>query len=274
MSTIIVAGNVNHDRIWRLDGPLRAGDRLTYETMEVRLGGGGYSTGSMLRELGHEVAIVCVLMDDEPGRAALETLVTEGFDTRYVSMAPGQTPIVEILVDSEGERTIIGQMKGGKPAPKASILRNCRADAAYINMRNLEPEMAGDIATVPLVLSHLPLNTMMQRPADIMIASRADFDGQGQAEIWGTAQAIAGKRLSSLILTDGPDPICILDSETSRLVTPTRNAGLADTTGAGDFFAGAYLSCLLNGDAPERAAGEASALTVAKLLRRQVAPEQ
>ena len=45
---VIVVGHINHDRIWRLTEPLRAGGRIAWSSRETRLGGGGYFTARRL----------------------------------------------------------------------------------------------------------------------------------------------------------------------------------------------------------------------------------
>ena len=68
---VVVIGHINHDRIWRLTEPLRAGGRIAWASRETRLGGGGYFTARRLLDLGHEVALLSNLMSDAHGEAAL-----------------------------------------------------------------------------------------------------------------------------------------------------------------------------------------------------------
>ena len=46
MARVLVIAHLNHDRIWELDGPLKSGSRISWGKREIRLGGGGYFTGS------------------------------------------------------------------------------------------------------------------------------------------------------------------------------------------------------------------------------------
>lgn len=47
------------------------------------------------------------LTDDDHGRAALTTLQASGMDTGYVTMWAGETQFTEILLEPNGERTIL-----------------------------------------------------------------------------------------------------------------------------------------------------------------------
>jgi len=46
MARVLVIAHLNHDRIWELDAPLKSGSRVSWGKREIRLGGGGYFTGS------------------------------------------------------------------------------------------------------------------------------------------------------------------------------------------------------------------------------------
>ena len=268
MSTVVVVGSINHDRMWQVDGPLVPGARLSFTGPQLRLGGGGFTSGLMLRELGHEVILVSRLMRDAHGLAARQTLDELGFDTRHVVMLEGETPMVEILVDPQGERTILFRRGAGVPMP-ALRLDAHGADAAYVNAHALDAALVTDVARLPLVMLQFPLQPVEPRPADILISSRADFGGGDGPGLWQRARALATGRLSSLVLTDGPDPIHLIDHGGVRTVPPPRRLELADATGAGDYFAAAYLHELLGGHAREAAAVRASDTTARTLIRRQ-----
>ncbi|MDR3475844.1 MAG: PfkB family carbohydrate kinase [Devosia sp.] len=264
---MVVVGGVNHDRIWRIDGALAPNARLSFTGPEVRLGGGGFTSGSMLRQLGHDVVLVASLMQDSHGRAALDTLRRLGFDTEHVALLPGETPMVEILVDPSGERTILHRARPAGNIPSPRLLRR-DSDAAYINAWALDPELMADLEALPIVMTQYPLRPVATRPANILIGSVADFAGQDAASLWERGRTVATERLSSLVLTDGPRPIQLIDREGTRAVPTARKLELADTTGAGDYFAAAYLHGLLEGLGPADAAFQASGITAQKLIAR------
>ncbi|MFS8050080.1 PfkB family carbohydrate kinase [Rhizobium sp. BR 314] len=264
MPRVIVIGSVNHDRIWQLDGPLVRGGRMHFSSRTTRLGGGAYYTGQQLLELGANVAIVSRLMQDDQGQAALESLASAGFDTDYIVMTPGETAPLEILLEPNGERTIIGPAGRSYPFTAIGTLSSA---GVYINAFTLDEHIVDQISAQPLVLSQFPLKPATPRPADYVISSRDDVPDD-LAHAWQRAAAIAGSRLKMLVLTDDPNPITLFDGADAIEVEPADRVAPANTIGAGDRFAGAFLFALLQGQTPAAAALDASRVTAEWLRRR------
>ncbi|MFA6154476.1 PfkB family carbohydrate kinase [Mesorhizobium sp.] len=269
MGTIIVVGHVNHDRVWSLASPLTSGARIPYSDRTVRLGGGGFHTGAQLVKLGNDVRLVSNLMDDDHGQAALATLKTIGFDLRYVTMLAGETLFTEILLEPNGERTILNT--GGQMRPPFAVPEPVAGDAAYLNALVLNDGLVASLTTIPLVLSQFPLRSASPRPADIVVGSRADFPGEDTHRVWERAALIAGPRLKTLVLTDGTRPISLYDGSVLRHVTPLRQVSVPDTIGAGDCFTGIFLHGLLQGLSLEASAEQASQATAEWLSQRHLA---
>ena len=266
MSTVIVVGHVNHDQVWSLSSPLASGSRITYSDRVVRLGGGGFHTGTQLAKLGNDVRLISNLMDDGHGRAALATLQAAGIDTGYVTLWPGETRFTEILLEPNGERTILNT--GGQLRPPFAAPEPVSGDAAYLNALMLDAGLVASLRTIPLVVSQFPLRDASPRPADIVIGSRADFPGEETHHVWERASRIAGPRLRTLVLTDGMRPISLYDGKALKHVTPLKQVRVPDTIGAGDCFTGIFLHGLLQGLIPELAAEQASQQTAEWLLER------
>ena len=71
-----------------------------------------------------------------------------------------------------------------------------------------------------------------------------------------------------MVLTDGPRPIILFDGSTAIEVEAAAKVDTANTIGAGDRFAGAFLFALLQGLEPKVATREASRVTADWLRRR------
>lgn len=264
MPRVIVIGSVNHDRIWQLDAPLVPGGRILFSSRTTQLGGGAFYTGQQLLELGAEVAIVSRLMQDEQGEAALKSLVAAGFDSRHIVMATGETAPLEIFLEPNGERTIIAPTRRTVPLTATEKLSGA---GVYINALALDDDLVGQIDAQPLVVSQFPLRPATPRPADYVISSRDDVADDLHVA-WERAGQIAGSRLKMLVLTDGPRPITLFDGSATVEVEPAEKVDTANTIGAGDRFAGAFLFALLEGLAPAPAARDASRVTAEWLGRR------
>ena len=269
MSTVIVVGHVNYDQVWSLSSPLASGARITYFDRTLRLGGGGFHTGTQLARLGNDVRLVSNLTDDGHGRAALAALQAGGIDVRHVTMRSGETLFTEILLEPSGERTILNS--GGRERPPFAIPDPVSGDAAYLNALVLDDGIVASLETIPLVISQFPLRKASPRPADIVIGSRADFPDEDTHRIWERAAAIAGPRLTTLVLTDGTRPISLYDGKVMNHVTPLKQVSVQDTIGAGDCFTGIFLHGLLQGLSLKMSAEQASQQTAEWLSKRSLA---
>lgn len=264
MPRVIVIGSVNHDRIWQLDAPLVRGGRMQFSSRTTRLGGGAYYTGQQLLELGADVALVSRLMQDEQGQATLTSLSSAGFDTDHIMMTSGETAPLEIFLEPNGERTIIAPAGRALPLTAAGKLSSA---GVYINALALDGNLVDQIDAQPLVVSQFPLKPATHRPADYVISSRDDVSDD-LTLAWRRAAEVAGRRLKMLVLTDGPRPITLFDGSGALEVEPAERVATANTIGAGDRFAGAFLFALLQGQTPAAAAWEASRITAEWLRRR------
>ena len=265
MKTVVVVAHVNHDRIWTLAGALRSGARVAYSKREVRLGGGGFNAGSQLLELGNTVRIVTNLRADDYGRSARETLEAMGFDTSHVTMLDGETQFADILLEPDGERTILTR---SHQRPPLTLQEPLVGDAVYVNAHILDDKVLATLQSLPLVVSELPIRQATPRPADVVTCSKGDFPGETLPAVWERARLVAGDRLHTLVMTDGPRPISIYDGTTCQEVQPPQLATLRDTIGAGDCFTGIFINGLMNRLDLKSAAAEASQLTSAWLRRK------
>ncbi len=265
MARIMVVGNANVDRIWWLDRPLVASSRLSCQATEERYGGGGYYTGLALLDLGHEVILVASLYDDDKGRCYLKDLDRRGFNTDFITLVPGTTPSVEILVDPHGERTIIAP--AGRNRPAIDSLPPVDVSMVYLNARGMSAGALRQLDDFEHVVSQYPLFAE-RRPAHVLIASRSDVKGEARTA-WGAAAEIAASRLETLVLTNGMQPVEIVSREHSVFVDVPPAGPVRDTTGAGDYFAGGYIDAIARG--LDAGAAALAACKVAAL--RLAAPE-
>lgn len=265
MPHVLVCGGVHHDRIWRLDAPLVPGGRLRVRGKTMVLGGGAFHTARALLELGAEVALVSCLAGDALGQAARTALTEQGFDIRHIESVLGETVPLDILVDPDGERTILSPLRSGEAALRMGA--PMPVDAAYLNTLHLDDSVLANLAQTPLVISQLPLHPATPRPADYVVTSRSD-GGADMASIWTRAAALAGPRLKAVVLTDGPRPITLHDGVASLRIEAAPVCQVSSSIGAGDRFCGSLLAALLAGAPLAEAAATASRQTADWLARR------
>ncbi|MDQ8731101.1 PfkB family carbohydrate kinase [Bradyrhizobium sp. LHD-71] len=265
MHHVLVIGGVHPDTIWQLDAPLVPGGRLRTCGKSVVFGGGGFHTGSALIALGAKVTLISRLMRDTWGLSAFETLQSAGFDMRHVELSAGETQPLDILLDPNGERTILAPVRSGQ-APLCVKGPLCTA-AAYLNALQLDQTLLQVLQRTPLVISQLPLRPATPRPADYVVTSRADA-GTDIANTWTRAKALAGVRLKALVVTDGPRPVTVYDGAAPFAVDTRPVDKFRNSIGAGDRFCGALLLALLDG-APVGEAAAIASSNIADWLSRQ-----
>jgi len=240
LSDILLIATTAIDRIWRLDAPLRPGARLGWRSIEERFGGGGINTGGPLAALGHRVAVAGVVHDDEKGRALLAELARLGIDASLTVVVPGATLPTDILVEPQGERTLIHPPRSQAPRPAPAVLG---ARIVYVNARRLPAETDVALAAHRMVVAQFPLDEAMAHPARILIGSRSDLPAGDPAALLARGRAMTG--CEALVLTDGTGPVTVVAETVAMLpVTPVAST---DTTGAGDVFAAGLLDGLARG---------------------------
>ena len=269
LTRVVVIGHINHDRIWRLTEPLRAGGRIAWSSRDTRLGGGGYFTAKRLLDLGHDVALLSNLMTDDHGETALAELEAMGFDTRLIARREGGTDFADILLDPTGERTILSSER--RLSRTFLLDKPVRADAFYVNAPKLPQTILDSLERAPLVASQLPIREGGPRPADVIVGSKADLPGMALADVWRIAAELGTKRLTHLVMTDGPDTISLFDGHVEQTVSLARTVRVPDTIGAGDSFSGALLHGLLEGRGIVEATRLAGDMTTDWLEQREQA---
>ena len=271
--SVLVVGNLNLDRILRLNAPLTRGGRIAFDEPATRRGGGGFNTARAFRALGRETAACAWVADDAPGRAWREALAAMRIDASLVETRPGRSTILELLIEPDGERTILAPSGPSSFSADLFPLPAAWPGAVYFNAGGVAPARAEALAIAPWIVAQLPLIPGRVAPADVLISSRDDAarvlgpleDGH---ETWRRARAIAGPRLRELVLTDGPRPVQLIRQHGTRMIPVPQPEGPPpeDTVGAGDYFVAGWIDARLKG-ADETACVAAGATLALRLLR-------
>lgn len=240
---ILVAGNVNADRVIRLRAPLARGADIGGEDAGIRLGGAAANTASALCHAGHAVRLVGCVGDDLAGDAIIAECARWPWDASLVGRQAGPTPQCLILVEPDGERTIVS-LRGHLDPPSWPSLDLEGIDAVYVGSRTLPPMALFEAAharAVPLVWQF----RSEQRPSaapEVVLAAEAALGG---ADPWASLEAM-GIVCRWLVVTRGARGAMATDGR-RRLDVPARPAAVVDTTGAGDAFAAGIVHGLAKG---------------------------
>lgn len=228
--------------------PLRDGRHLDAHRRKLRLGGGGANTAVPLHHAGHHVALVAPIGADAVGEWLLAKVQAIGIDTSAVSRVPGESTRSLVLLDPEGERTIVNLTRCRDAAtPERLRAASADADAVYVRSRD------GDLAPVlreragrSLVVAHVPPLEAGVRPANVLVGSESDLPAEFLAAPWEAGRAIAGEPLRWVVVTRGSRGASAC-SAVERLFAPAARVRVVDSTAAGDVFAAGLVHALVSG---------------------------
>jgi sugar/nucleoside kinase (ribokinase family) len=231
--------------LW-LAQPLRDGRHLDAQRRKLRLGGGGANTAVPLHHAGHQVALVAPIGADAVGEWLLAKVQSIGLDTSAVSRVPGESTRSLVLLDAEGERTIVNLTRC-RDAAAAQRLLAVDADAVYVRSRD------GDLAPVlreragrSLVVAHVPPLEAGGRPANVLVGSESDLPAEFLAAPWAAGRVIAGEPLRWVVVTRGERGASAYSAD-ERLDAPAARVRVVDSTAAGDVFAAGLVHALVSG---------------------------
>jgi sugar/nucleoside kinase (ribokinase family) len=246
MALIQIAARINFDVVVRLDGVVSSGAQLKARFDPGRLGGGGANTGVALAFAGHDVALFAEVANDANGSSMLEELLAIGIDVSRVGRFSGPTPPVLVLLDPEGERTII---RGSTGVAGRTVLPAAaeRADALYVKTHGAEvAELLRQRIASCLVVSHAPPAGTADWPAHVIVESAAHMSAPALADPYAAGRALAGDALRWMVVTDGSKGATAFGPAGAVHVRATP-AEVVDSTGAGDVFTAGLIHGLLAG---------------------------
>lgn len=258
MARVVVVGSVAMDEVVVLRQPLRAGLHLDGQPRGRRVGGGATNTAIPLAWAGHAVTVVSAAGTDADGTAILARLAEAGVETSAVVRLPGPSTRSLVLVEPDGERTVVNLHRCRENAPPRR-LRTLPADAVYVRSRELDlGRLLAERLESALVVAHVPPSGPGVRPAHVLVASAPDLSEAERLAPWETGRRAAGEALRWMVVTRGPGGAEARSAD-RRLEVPARDVLPADTTGAGDVFAAGLLHALVSGAPMETALGTAVA---------------
>ena len=252
MARIVVVGSVAQDEVVTLRQPLRVGCHLDAAGRTLRLGGGGANTAIPLSHAGHHVVLVAPVGADAVAEWLLAELTATGIDVSALARVPTDSTRSLVLVDPEGERTIINLQRCREAGPprRLSLLE---ADAVYVRSRDLDlAVLLAEVAKRGLVVAHVPPLDAGSRPAHILVGSEPDLPPSFLADPWAAGRAIAGDGLRLVVVTRGPRGAEAFGAS-ERVAVPALAVPVVDSTAAGDVFAAGLVHALALGR-PTRAA--------------------
>lgn len=183
---------------------------------------------------------------DELGEELLAALTESGLDTSQIVSVEQSSTRSMILVDEQGERTVVNFMRSHEENPPVRLL-DIKADCVYVRSRRRDlGSLLKKKAESSLIIAHVPPSEKGSRPAHILVASASDVAGDVLDDPWAVGQRIADDLLQWMIVTHGAEGV-IAYAKDQVLRIPAKPVKPIDTTGAGDSFAAGLVHALMSG---------------------------
>ena len=282
-SLLIVLGTVNRDHVVFVDAHPLPGETILGHAYETSTGGKGSNQAVAAARTGAAVAFVSAVGEDSAGAELLADLGAKGVDVSHVSRIKDKpSGVALITVSADGENSIIvvpGASASLDPArtsdavaklvgPGSVLLTQLELPLAVVEKACLAARDKG----ARIVLNLSPAQTVVSSvlamcdPLIVNSVEAAALAGSKCDSIHDAMDVatLLTSRCKSVVVTLGSNGAVIADGSPARQF-PAQKVKVADTTGAGDSFAGALAASLVGGSSLDDAVKSgilASALTV------------
>jgi sugar/nucleoside kinase (ribokinase family) len=221
---------------------------LTGEGLGWRAGGSSANLACALSSAGHDVRLFGPVGSDAIGDDLVAELDRWGVDTAGVFRMPGSSPRTLILLDSTGERTMIGMdgaPKGWRFMPTEEPDLSS-ADCVYVESYTRYPVSIANAAGSAMLVTSPPREGAIAWPSDVVLGSQSQYNREMLESPYASVRAVAGPRLRWVVVTRGESGADAYGSD-DHLHAEAPNATPVDTTGAGDAFAAGLIHGILRG---------------------------
>jgi sugar/nucleoside kinase (ribokinase family) len=270
---VVVVGDLLYDLLARVDGDVTPGTD-TFTRIRAVAGGSGANAAAWLAACGVETHFVGRVGDDAFGEFLEGEMEKAGVGVHLVRDPSVATGKVFVLVDGEGERTMITDRGAGETLSPGDLPRSLfraghlhlsgytfsggsRRETALRAMRLAR----GSGMTVSVDPSAVPMLQKIGPEAFLGWTRGADLcfpnleEGSLLAGTEGPAHVVQMllAHYPAVVLKLGAGGALYADAHGVRSRVPAAQARVTDTTGAGDALCAGFLSAWLVGAAPEEA---------------------
>lgn len=250
MAEFWVIGPIAWDRVLRVPCLPSSGGFVQATEVAGRPGGAGANVAIALASTGAPVHMAGYIGDDAPGARMLAVLAQARVGTGFVHARHGHTSEVDILVDSSGERTMIGIWPDLLHTVQVPVTHVRPGDVAYFAAWHEEflPAMRQLTGRGAIVATVPPPRLAPGLPAMYLIGSQHQYAGQDPRSALSASFATP----AAAVVTRGAEGVTVHDRDGSADY-PAQQADVVDTTGAGDAFAAGFLHQISSGEPVRRA---------------------
>ena len=250
---VIVVGSLNVDVVATVERHPQSGETVLGTVLRRLPGGKGANQAVAAAEAGARVALVGCVGDDADGTAYVDGLRARGVDTTGVRRVTGPTGTALVVVDHDGENTIV-VVPAANAAVRTQDVQDLELGPDDVVLLQLEiplPVVAAAIRGAVAAGSRVVLNLapFAELPGDLLDACDPVVVNEHEA-------AALTRRPGSLLVTLGSRG-ARWERQDEQFEVGAARVEVVDTTGAGDMFAGTLAAALASG------AGHRDAVTAA-----------
>jgi ribokinase len=246
MADVVVFGTAVADVVLRVAALPQPGDQIRAEPLGWRLGGGSANIACGLAAAGHDVRLIGLVGTDSMGDELLAELERRGVQTHGCIRMSGPSARALILLDENGERTIL--ILGGEQWPEPLPLRDLPPASGvacvYVESYALFSTTIAERFPQALLVATPPAPGHSIWPADIVVGSERQYQANGLMAPYQSAQAVAQARLKFAVVTRGAHGADAYGLNCCYHVAGS-SAPQVDATGAGDAFSAGLIAELL-----------------------------
>jgi len=265
---ILVIGSLNADLVVRAQRFPLPGETISGADLQILPGGKGANQAVAAARLGASVSMLGRVGRDNFGSYLLENLESNNVDTRLVQRDDASTGTATIIVDSNGQNSIVLSAGANGKVSDADV-----RTASFPDFNLLLLQLEIPIETVLSAARRAKesglrvlLNPAPARPLPEELISLPDFLLPNEIELSlltnqtvndipsaeKASKILLGRGAQTIILTLGANGALIVTKEMTRHIPPFK-VNVVDTTAAGDAFIGGFASALLQNKSLEEA---------------------
>jgi len=274
---IVCVGSIVQDEVYRMERLPSAGIKMDAYAVEDRFGGPAATAAVAIAMLGGRASFWGRLGRDSAGEACIAALAAAGVDGNGVAIIDGaRTRRAVVMVDRRGERCIVTYRQGLPDDP--DYLPDAPLDGVAVMLGDSRWPQGSIAAIRRAAARNIPTvvdvdggdRTLMQVLVDL--ADHVIFSSEGLRDYAGDGRpadrlmSIAARPGQVLAVTRGAEG-SVWRIGDDIVTVEAFEVEVADTTGCGDVFHGAYAFAIAEGMAPIAAARFASAASALKAAR-------
>jgi ribokinase len=265
---ILVIGSLNADLVVRAQRFPLPGETISGEGLQILPGGKGANQAVAAARLGASVSMLGRVGRDNFGSYLLENLESNNVDTRLVQRDDASTGTATIILDSNGQNSIVLSAGANGKVSDADV-----RTASFPDFNLLLLQLEIPIETVlsaarrakgsglRVLLNPAPARTLSDElislpdfllPNEIELSLLTNQTVNDIPSAEKASKILLGRGAQTIILTLGANGALIVTKELTRHIPPFK-VNVVDTTAAGDAFIGGFASALLQNKSLEEA---------------------